>query len=300
MRRRLPPLNAIKAFEAVARLGSISLAARELAVTPGAVSQQIRVLADYFDKRLFVRRHNRLQLTDAGLSVFADTTEIIDRLSAMTERLLQGDTRSRFVVSTLPSVATGWINSWLGNFLATYPDVRCELRVEEDPVDFVQHHIDLRLCYGEHLYPSMVTLPLVRDEVMPLCSPAFLERSALRHGDLETLSDDDLIHVDWGASFASYPTWVEWFRAAGLDRQPRRDRGHKCDMSNLALQLAVGGAGVVLGQRLLARREVAAGRLVAPFALTMALPHAYCTVHPHAKSERRILQQFLAWLEAEV
>lgn len=300
MARPLPPLNAIKAFEAVARLGSISGAARELGVTPGAVSQQIRLLADFFDKRLFLRRHNRLQLTDAGLSVYADTSEIIDRLATMTERLLQGEARSRFVISTLPSVASGWINTWLSDFLDASPGVRCELRVEDDPIDFLQHHIDLRLCYGEHLYPAMVTRPLVRDEVMPLCSPTFLERAGLDPANPADISDDHLIHVDWGATFASYPTWSEWFQAAGLERQPRRDRGHKCDMSNLALQLAAGGAGIVLGQRLLARRELEAGRLVAPFDLALPLPHAYCTVFPHAKAERVVLQRFLARLAKEV
>jgi LysR family glycine cleavage system transcriptional activator len=295
--RRLPPLNAIKAFEAVARLGSLSLAARELSVTPGAVSQQLRILGDFFGKRLFERRHNRLQLTDAGLSVFAEAAEIIDRLSAMTARLLQGEQRAHLVVSALPSVAVRWLNHELGTFLAAAADVRCELRVEDDPVDFARHHIDLRLSYGEHLYPEMVTAPLVRDEVTPLCSPAYLDRVPLDGNDPASLLERDLIHMDWGASFASYPTWSQWFAAAGKPRPLAGGRGHKTSMSSLAIDLALSGAGVALGQCLLAQRDIESGALLAPFATCLPLTHPYCLVHPHAKADKRIVMEFVRHLQ---
>lgn len=298
--RRLPPLNAIKAFESVARLGSLSLAARELSVTPGAVSQQLRILGDFFGKALFVRRHNRLQLTDAGLSVFADTAEIIDRLSAMTARLLQGEQRAHLVVSALPSVAVRWLNRALGAFLAESPAVRCELRVEDDPVDFARHHIDLRLSYGEHLYPEQVTLPLLRDEVTPLCTPAYAQRVPIDPGDPGSLPDRDLIHMDWGASFASYPTWSEWFALAGKPRPAGGGRGHKTSMSSLAIDLALSGAGIALGQRLLARQDLASGALIAPFAATLPLTHPYCLVYPHAKAEKRIVMEVVSRLRRAV
>lgn len=293
--RRLPPLNAIKAFESVARLGSLTLAARELSVTPGAVSQQLRILGDFFGKALFVRRNNRLQLTDAGLSVFADTAEIIDRLSAMTARLLQGERRAHLVVSTLASVAVRWLNHALGAFLQASPEARCELRVEDDPVDFTRHHIDLRLGYGEHLYPELVTLPLLRDEVTPLCSPAYARR--IDPSDPGSLPEHDLIHLDWGPSFASYPSWAEWFAAAGKPRLLTGARGHKTSMSTLVLDLAAAGAGVALGQRYLARRDLAAGTLVAPFATSLPLAHAYCLVYPRAKAEKRSVMDFVQHLQ---
>ena len=298
--RRLPPLNAIKAFEAVARLGSLSLAARELSVTPGAVSQQLRILGDFFGKALFVRRHNRLQLTDAGLSVFADVADIIDRLSAMTARLLQGEQRANLVVSALPSVAVRWLNRELGAFLAAAPAVRCELRVEDDPVDFARHHIDLRLSYGEHLYPELVTLPLVRDEVTPLCTPAYAKRVPLDPEDPGSLPDRDLIHMDWGASFASYPTWSEWFTLAGKPRPAGGGRGHKTSMSSLAIDLALSGAGVALGQRLLARQDLASGALIAPFAARLPLTHPYCLVYPYAKAEKRIVMEVVGRLQRAI
>ena len=300
MTRRLPPLNAVKAFEASARHGGFSLAARELGVTPGAVSQQVKILEEFFSKRLFDRRNNQLQLTDAGLALYADSAEVIDRLSAMTQRMLEGNLPSRFVISTLPSVAVRWLNRRLEGFLEMEPDIRCEIRVEDDPVDFTRHHIDLRISYGQHLYPELVTIPLLRDEVLPLCSPEFLARGRFQAGLPGSLPDQDLIHVDWGASFASYPTWAEWFDATGTDRAPQLGLGHRVGMSSLAIDLALSGFGVALGQRLLARDELADGRLLAPFPQRLPLGYAYCAVHPHSRSQKRTVLSFIEWLRRDL
>ena len=300
MPRKLPPLNAVKAFEASARHGGFSLAARELGVTPGAVSQQVKILEAFFAKQLFVRRNNQLQLTDAGLALYADSAEVIDRLSEMTQRLLEGELRSRFVISTLPSVAVRWLNRRLGEFLAAEPNVHCEIRVEDDPVDFAQHHIDVRICYGQHLYPELVTVPILQDLVSPLCSPEYLARGHLQRGMPDSILDKDLIHVDWGAGFASYPTWAEWFHATGVERTPQLGLGHMVRMSSLAIDLAVSGFGVALGQRLLARDELADGRLVAPFMQALPLGYAYCAVHPHSRSNKRIVGAFLEWVKQDL
>jgi LysR family glycine cleavage system transcriptional activator len=296
MAGKLPPLNAVKAFEASARLGGFSPAARELGVTPGAISQQVKILEEFFAKQLFARRNNQLQLTDAGLTVYADSAQVIERLSEMTRRLLEGHVRSRFVISTLPSVAVRWLNRRLPEFLASEPNLRCEIRVEDDPVDFARHHIDLRICYGQNLYPEMVSHPLVRDVVTPLCSPEFLSRRGIRRDDPASIADGDLIHIDWGASFASYPTWAEWFSAGNVRRMPQIELGHTTAMSSLAIDLAAAGAGIALGQRLLAQAELADGRLVAPFTQTVALGYDYSAVHPHSRTSKRIVRSFIAWM----
>jgi LysR family glycine cleavage system transcriptional activator len=293
---KLPPLNAVKAFEASARLGGFSPAARELGVTPGAVSQQVKLLEDFFDKQLFIRRNNQLQLTDAGLAVYADSAQVIERLTEMTRRLLEGKVRSRFVISTVTSVAVHWLNRRLPEFLALEPDVRCEVRVEDDPVDFVRHHIDLRICYGQHLYPELVMRPLTRDAATPLCSPDYLARRAAPLDDPMAIQDSELIHVDWGGSFASYPRWEAWFAAAGIPRTPQVELGHTVGVSSLALDLAVAGRGIALGQRVLAREELAEGRLVAPFALSLELGHDYCAFHPHSRTGKRVVKAFLDWM----
>jgi LysR family glycine cleavage system transcriptional activator len=294
--RRLPPLNAVKAFEASARHRAFSPAARELGVTPGAVSQQVKLLEAFFAKELFARHANQVRLTDAGLAVYGDCADIIDRLSAMTERLLEGEVRSRFVISTLPSVAVRWLNRRLGEFLAAEPEIRCEIRVEDDPVDFTTHHVDLRISYGEYLYPELVTVPLVRDEVTPLCAPGFLVRAGIADNDPAAIRDQDLIHIDWGASFASYPSWAEWFEAAGLTRRPQVELGHTAMMSSLAIDLATAGNGIALGQKMLAKDEIANGLLVAPFSTSLPLGYAYCAVHPHSRSGSRPVGLFIDWM----
>ena len=298
--KRLPPLNAVKAFEASARHRSFSLAARELGVTPGAVSQQVRILEEFLAKDLFARRSNQVRLTDAGLSLYADCADVMDRLSQMTQRMLEGGKRPRFVVSTLASVAVRWLNRRLGEFLANQPEVRCEVRVEDDPVDFSRHHIDLRISYGEHLYPEKASVPRVRDAVMPMCSPAYLARSGLKLGEPTTIEDGHLIHIDWGASFASYPTWAEWFHEVGLERRPQVELGHTTMRSSHAVDLAAAGCGLALGQKLLARDELASGALITPFSEALPLGSAYTAVHPQSRSEKQVVRQFIEWSRRHV
>lgn len=296
MSRKLPPLNALKAFEAAARTGGTVPAARELGVSPAAVSQQVKNLERFFDKQLFVRHHNRLSLTDAGLAVFADSADALERLAAMTARTFEGEVRSRLIVSVLPSVASHWLSRRLAGFLALDPATRLDLRVEEDPVDFARHGIDVRICYGAHLYPELANSLLIQDEVLPLCAPALLADGRVDPAAPEALADTALIHTSWGPSFASHPTWADWFARLGAERTPDVGRGHRVGMSALAIDLAAAGAGVALGQRLLAADALAVGRLVAPFALAIPLGHPYCAVHAHAKSQKPAVKAFVDWV----
>ena len=299
MTRKLPPLNALKAFEAAARTGGYVPAARELRVSPAAVSQQVKNLERFFEKQLFVRHHNRLSLTDAGLAVFADSSEALERLAAMTLRTFEGEVRSRLIVSVLPSVASHWLNRRLNRrltgFLALDPAIRLDIRVEDDPVDFARHGIDIRICYGAHLYPDLANTLLVQDEVLPLCAPALLDQGVLNPSSPDTLPDTALIHTNWGPSFASHPTWADWFARAGLDRAPDVGQGHRVGMSSLAIDLAAAGAGIALGQRLLAGDELANGGLVAPFGQSVPLGHPYCAVHAHAKAQKPAVRSFVDW-----
>ena len=303
MTRKLPPLNALKAFEAAARTGGYVPAARELSVSPAAVSQQVKNLERFFDKQLFVRHHNRLSLTDAGLAVFADSSQALERLAAMTLRTFEGEVRSRLIVSVLPSVASHWLirrlnrrlNRRLPGFLALDPAIRLDIRVEEDPVDFARHGIDIRICYGTHLYPDLANTLLVQDEVLPLCAPVLLDQGVLDASSPGSLPDTALIHTNWGPSFVSHPTWADWFARAGLDRAPDVGQGHRVGMSSLAIDLAVAGAGIALGQRLLAGDEIANGRLVAPFGQSVPLGHPYCAVHAHAKAQKPAVRAFVDW-----
>lgn len=301
MRRRQFPLNALKAFEVAARHGGFVQAARELNVTPSAVSQQVKGLEEFLGRQLFQRHNNRIVLTDAGLTIYPALAESFDRLDDTLRRALEQEVRSRIVVSVLPSLACRWMTDVLSGFLADEPDIKIDLRIEEDPVEFAAQGIELRICYGAHLYPDLAVMPLLTDSVVPLCCPAFLNgiRRSGPAGRLEPqdLADHDLIHTEWGPAFASLPTWADWFQAAGLDRQPAVGQGHRVGQSSVAIDFALAGMGVALGQRLLARQELADGRLVAPLEPAVPLASPYCMVSPHARAQRPALVRLIGWLQ---
>ncbi len=296
--RFLPPLNALRAFESAARTGSYVAAAGELGVSAAAVSQQVRNLEVFLGKQLFTRFNNRIVLTDAGHAIFAGATEALQSITAVTRQAMAGTARQRLVISVLPSVANRWLAPRLSRFAAENPDFRFALRIEDDPVDFARHDIDLRICYGSNLYPEARSVHLRRDEALPLCSPGYLSRNpGARQPLLAKVPDDDLIHTDWGPSFGSHPSWEAWFAAAGTIR-PESGAGFRSGMSGLSLDLARDGVGVALGQRMLAADDIAAGRLVALSDIAIQLGHPYSLVHPLSKSRKTGLRQLVDWLVA--
>lgn len=296
MVRKLPPLNALKTFEASARLGSFALAAAELNVTPGAVSQQIKKLEDFLGRQLCFRRNNQLLLTDVGRAVHAASSESMDKLAAMTQQLFGGSVRSSLIISVLPSLGVRWLNRHLPDFLSANPDIRVDLRLEEDPVDFFRNRIDVRISYGEHLYPEFETMPFLRDRVTVMCAPSLLSAGRLEPEVPTSLRDEDLIHISWRTGFSSYPTWEAWFEATGGSKHPRRELGHSVDTSSLAVDLARAGSGVVLGQYMLAEDELARGTLLTPFETALVLQYDYCVVHTKTNVRNPIVQAFVTWM----
>jgi LysR family glycine cleavage system transcriptional activator len=294
--RKIPPLNALKAFEASARLGSFVLAAAELNVTPSAISQHIKKLEDFYGRQLFIRRNNQLLLTDIARTVLAASSQMMDGLAELTDRLVGGPVRSNLIVSVLPSVGVRWLNRRLPEFLSSHPDVRLDLRLEEDPVDFFRNRIDVRLCYGEHLYPEFVTVPFRRDRVTAMCRPELLTERGVDLSAPHSLGDDALIHVAWRAGFSSYPTWSAWCASQSLTWHPRRELGHITDTSSVGIDLACSGRGVVLGQEMLSETELAAGSLVAPFPHWMPLQYDYCIVYAESNKRNRTVGAFVEWL----
>jgi LysR family transcriptional regulator, glycine cleavage system transcriptional activator len=297
---RLPPLNSLRAFEAAARTGSYVAAAEELSVSPAAISQHIKKLEEFLGKQLFMRFNNRVVLTDAGSAVFSGASEALQSISEFTDTIMSDRSRSRLVISTITSVADRWLQPKLAAFGLSNPGVRFDLRVEADPVDFGRHNIDLRICYGAGAYPEMVVVPLVQDEVVPLCSPSYLGRvPAARTKGMAAIPEDDLLHTSWGPIFVSHPTWHTWYVRAGL-KPPNYAKGYQIGSSALVLDMARDGLGVALGQRMLAEDDLAAGRLVRLSDLGIALGHPYCLVHPAGKTRRPGLLLFRDWLAGHV
>jgi LysR family glycine cleavage system transcriptional activator len=298
MMQQLPPLNAIKAFEVAAREGSFALAAVELGVSPAAVSQQIRNLEAFFGKQLFARTGNRVKLTDAGRAIYPETTRALRDLAAMTTRLLEGEQRTRLVVSVPFSLAEFWLAPKLAKLVQDFPRLAMDVRVEDDPIDLLRQNIDLRISYGDYHYPAMAAIPLIQDEVLPVCAPSFWHQHRRDAFGIEDIHESMLIHTNWGPSFASHPTWAEWFAKAGSARRPDASRGRRVGLSSLALSSARQGLGVALGQKALAWADLEAGRLIALSSTALRLGHPYCAFTPAAGRLSAEVRALLALLTA--
>lgn len=294
----LPPLNALRAFEAAARTGSYVAAAKELDVSAAAISQQIRKLEDFLGKKMFMRMNNRVVLTDAGHAIRDGTAAALQMISDSTEQLVSDRSRSRLVISTIDSVADKWLITRLAAYSRDHADFRFYLRVEPDPADFSRHNIDLRLGYDPGQYPEHSIVLLEQDVVLPLCSPAYLARNpAAGTVGMAAVPEDDLLHTSWGESFGSHPTWHSWFVKAKL-KPPSDTKGFQVGRSSLVLDLAREGLGVALGQRMMALDDIGSGRLVALSEITIALGYPYCLAYPRAKSRKRHLVALASWLAA--
>ncbi|MGF6774143.1 LysR family glycine cleavage system transcriptional activator [Paraburkholderia sp. GAS199] len=296
---RLPPLNAVKAFEVAARTGGFAAAAIELGVSAAAVSQQIRNLEDFLGKQLFIRTGNRITLTDAGRAIYPQTSRALNDIAAMTERIVEGEMRLRLVVSAPFSLADSWLAPKLSDLLRVFPQMAIDVRVEDDPVDMGRHDIDVRVSYGAYHYPSLQVTPLVHDEVMPVCAPEFWYTHGNDEFDLSRIHESMFIHTNWGSNYASHPTWGDWFAATGSDFQPDASRGRRVGLSSLAISTARLGWGVALGQRVMARADLEAGRLIALTPTSVSLGHPYCAFVSAAKANRADVRKLLGLLRDE-
>ncbi|MFV3307708.1 LysR substrate-binding domain-containing protein [Pseudomonas sp. NY15181] len=295
---RLPPLNAVKAFEVAARMGSFVLAAAELGVSAAAVSQQVRLLEQFLERKLFVRTGNRITLTDAGHAIFPQTSRALNDIAAMTTRIIEGDLHSRRLVVSVPfSLAEPWLAPKLSALQEIYPHLSIDIRVEDDPVDLARHDIDIRVSYGDYHYPGVEAVHLVRDEVLPVCTPELWAKHGNDAFNLTQIPQNLFIHTHWGASYASGPTWHDWFSLIATNYYPDPKQGVRCGLSSLSVSLARLGLGIALGHRLIAQTDLDAGRLIALSPVSLPLGHPYCAFVPTTKKGRKDIVQMMGLLK---
>jgi LysR family transcriptional regulator, glycine cleavage system transcriptional activator len=293
MATRLPPLNALRTFEAAARHLSFTKAAEELFVTQAAISHQIRALEEHLGAPLFRRMNRSIMLTDAGQALLPAVREAFDRLRAGVHRVQDLCCGGAFTISTTPSFAASWLAGRLARFQALHPEIELQLSATPRLVDFVREGIDCGIRYGLGDWPGLVSQRLFQTVLLPVCSPALLDganplrrpEDLARHTLLHALDDSD--------------DWRLWLRAAGVEGiDPTR--GLKFDSVPLVVQAAISGAGVGIGRRQLVEAELAAGRLVAPFDLELPDECAYYFVAPEGTADQPKMAAFRAWLLAEI
>ncbi|WP_396593485.1 transcriptional regulator GcvA [Brevundimonas sp. R86498] len=298
MARTLLPLNALRVFESAARHLSFSRAAEELAVTPGAVSQQIRQLEDIVRAPLFLREPRGLQLTDLGRSALPLVAEGLDRLRDASTLLREPPRRRQVSISVAPSFASKWLMPRLDDFHSLHPDIEVWVSADMAPASFDQGQIDLAIRYGPGEYPGHVSQRLLIESVLPVCAPALMQgpHPILTPGDLV---HHNLLHDMSGDQDPGRPDWPMWLMARGV-RHAEARRGSRFNQSSMLVEAAVAGRGVALALRTLAQADLAAGRLVAPFHDGGAIvAFAYHLVHPKDRSLSPSARAFTDWLKRQ-
>lgn len=295
-RRRLPPLNALRAFETAARHMNFSRAAEELSVTPGAVSQQIQNLEDYVGAALFKRTPKGLLLTDAAQTALPALREAFDRLGDAASLLTAAVDGRRVTVTAAPSFAAKWLVPRLGRFEAAHPEVDVWLSAGMELVDFANGEVDVAIRYGSGKYPGLEVVRLMHETVIPVASPELIAERPL--STPEDLANHVLLHDGSPDADESCPDWPMWLTARGI-KTVDGARGPRFNQSSLVIEAAMNGRGVALAKRALAQADIDAGRLVAPLQIATAVDFAYYVVHPKAKGRLSQVKAFVNWLIAE-
>ena len=295
--KQIPPLNALRVFEAAARHLSFTKAAEELHVTPGAVSQQIKALEDYLQSPVFRRQKRSLLLTDEAQASLPILREGFDRLAEAGKILAARADAGRLTVSVAPSLAAKWLVPRLDRFQEDHPEIDVWVSADMDVVDFAANDVDLAIRYGAGHYEGLAVERLMEEKIIPVCSPE------LMRGEHPIKTPEDLIHhtlLHDGSpdKDESCPTWPMWLKAAGVCHK-QGDRGPKFNQSSLVIEAAVAGKGVALAKAKLALADLEAARLVIPFDLTTPTEFAYYIVHPPSKSSSQAVNAFKAWLMSE-
>ena len=296
MRRPLPPLNALRAFEATARNLSFSKAAQELHVTPAALSHQIRGLEEQLGLKLFHRRARAIELTDAGRLIYPGIHTGFETIREAVERLDRSYHDRVLVVSSTPGLTAKWLVPRLYKFLSLHPEVETRITASVAYANFTTDDVNIGIRLSSGVHPDLYVEKLSDEWLLPLCSPRLLdgEHPLQRPQDLKHFP---LIQVDLPGIV---PTWSDWMRMAGVEGIDST-RGLRLNVADHALDAASEGMGVVLAYKMVASRDIALKRLVVPFGPEIQLPgRAYYFVCAKGQETRAPIKAFRDWVFAEM
>ncbi len=290
MPRHLPPLNALKAFEAAARSESITRAAEELCVTQGAVSHQVKALEATLGVKLFNRERQRLVMTEAGRDYLAVIRDALDRIALGTERLIQRQTSGVLTVSTSPDFAAKWLVHRLGRFAEAHPDIDLRVSAATHHVDFAREDVDLAVRHGDGNWAGLGVMRLCAERLFPVCSPRLVS-GRNRIATAADLLKFPLLRLD------DWTTWTKWFEAAGVAAPVAH--GPVLNRASMLIDAAVDGQGVALARTALAAWDLINGRLVRPIDVSLKMSKTYWIVCPKATSALPKITAFREWLLTE-
>ena len=291
MRRSLPPLNAIRSFEAAARHQSFTRAADELCVTQGAVSHQVKALEAELGLKLFNRERQGLAITDAGHDYLTVVQDAFDRIALGTDRLLQRLHSGVITVSMSPDFAAKWLVSRLGRFAEAHPEIELKVSATMHHVDFVREDVDLAIRHGAGNWVGLDAVNLCSEELFPICNPALLGSQRGIHSPEDVLQFP-LLHLN------DRRDWSRWLEAAGASGEGLL-HGPILNHASMLIDAAIDGQGIALARTALAAADLINGRLVQPFQTTLPVKNTYWIVCPKATSALPKIAAFRDWLLAE-
>ncbi|MCC2603902.1 transcriptional regulator GcvA [Planctobacterium marinum] len=292
MNERLPPLNALKAFEAAARHLSFTRASEELFVTQAAVSHQIKALEEFLGMKLFIRKNRTLLLTEIGQSYYLDIKEVFASLYEATKRLHAMGAKGSITVALPPSFAVQWLVPKLSDFSAKNPDIDVRIKAVDSDDGFLTDDVDLAIYYGRGRWSGLQADKLYAEYLTPVCSPMLFQ------GDkpldkLDDLKHHQLLH-DTSREF--WKQWIRHFNILGVNV----NQGPIFSHTMLILQAAALGQGIALVDSALARPEIALGRLICPFEERVETQKAYYLVCRQSHAELGKIQAFKDWMLEQV
>ncbi len=294
---RLPPLNALKAFESAARLGGFVSASGELNVTPAAVSHHVKSLEAHLGVQLFRRLSQGLELTSAGQELLPEISRGLSHFARGVGALSGGELRGKLTVSVVPSLAALWLVPRLGSFIKAFPDIQVQILAAGVAPDLNLGKVDMRIPYGAGNFPGLKSRLLMRDTVFPVCAPSLLNHKPLRR--FPDICSHTLLHdvdIDPGEPMM---TWKRWLRDADL--ADTKVVGHvEFNDSTLVTEAAVRGQGIALGRMSLVRDHLETGRLVRPLKISRQSDYAYYSVTTEVVAEHPRVRVFNDWLDRQV
>ena len=288
MSRRLPPLNSLKVFEAAARHLSFTRAAEELFVTQAAVSHQIKALEEFLGLKLFRRRNRSLLLTEEGQGYFSDIKDIFGSIAEATDKLLERTEKGALTISLPPSFAIQWLVPRLSDFNQKEPDIDVRIKAVDLDEGSLTDDVDVAIYYGRGHWPGLRTDLLYQEYLIPLCSPNLL----LGSKPLEKLADlanHTLLHD------TSRHYWKQFAKDHGLE-SVNVNHGPIFSHTTMVLQAAIHGQGIALGNNVLAKPEMDAGRLIAPFDEILMTPNAFYVVCDEKQADMGRIATFRDWM----
>ena len=290
MRRDIPSLSALQAFEAAARHLSFTRAAKELNLTQSAISRHIRSLEARLGLRLFRRARQRIALSEAGAAYLPEVRACLDRIEASTKQILTYRRGAGVLnLATLPTFGTKWLAPRLESFFKIHPGILLNFIVQTEPFDFSGSDIDAAIHFGSLVWPNVVAERLIGEALIPVCSPKLRSQlgPAARPGDLVRFPLLQLTPLP--------DAWDRWLAGAGVNR-PTRQQGPRFEHFSMAIQAAISHLGILLVPDFLVADDIREGRLVIAHPVSIKTNMAYYFIYPQTKSGLPSIRAFRDWI----